>query len=74
MFPHHFTLGQCIFVFHFQLWVRTQIGSEIYWFGLNDIVVEGVWEWSDGSPFIEYLSYVILLIVRCHKSMKCIKA
>uniref|UniRef100_A0A3P9LRF9 C-type lectin domain-containing protein n=1 Tax=Oryzias latipes TaxID=8090 RepID=A0A3P9LRF9_ORYLA len=35
--------------------VRTQIGTEIYWMGLNDEVVEGVWEWSDGSHFIEYL-------------------
>uniref|UniRef100_A0A3B3BIN7 C-type lectin domain-containing protein n=1 Tax=Oryzias melastigma TaxID=30732 RepID=A0A3B3BIN7_ORYME len=42
--------------FLFQLWVRTQIGTEIYWMGLNDEIVEGVWEWSDGSPFIEYLS------------------
>uniref|UniRef100_A0A3B3BI40 C-type lectin domain-containing protein n=1 Tax=Oryzias melastigma TaxID=30732 RepID=A0A3B3BI40_ORYME len=33
----------------------TQIGTEIYWMGLNDEIVEGVWEWSDGSPFIEYL-------------------
>lgn len=42
--------------FLLQLWVRTQIGTEIYWMGLNDEVVEGVWEWSDGSHFIEYLS------------------
>ncbi|CAG5867752.1 unnamed protein product [Menidia menidia] len=40
-----------------RLWVRTQIDSEIYWIGLNDRVVEGVWEWSDGTPFIEQLSY-----------------
>ncbi|XP_015231842.1 PREDICTED: macrophage mannose receptor 1-like [Cyprinodon variegatus] len=40
-----------------QLWVRTQIGTEIFWIGLNDKIVEGVWEWSDGKPFIEYLSY-----------------
>ncbi|RVE65935.1 hypothetical protein OJAV_G00121150 [Oryzias javanicus] len=39
-----------------RLWVRTQVGTEIYWMGLNDEIVEGVWEWSDGSPFIEYLS------------------
>ncbi|XP_061589669.1 macrophage mannose receptor 1 [Cololabis saira] len=42
---------------HERLWVRTQIGSEIHWIGLNDQVVENVWEWSDGSPFIQYLSY-----------------
>ncbi|XP_023194031.1 macrophage mannose receptor 1-like [Xiphophorus maculatus] len=40
-----------------RLWVRTQIGIEIFWIGLNDLVIEGVWEWSDGKPFIEYLSY-----------------
>ncbi|KAM8828848.1 secretory phospholipase A2 receptor isoform 3-T3 [Spinachia spinachia] len=40
-----------------RLWVRTQIGTEIYWIGLTDRAVEGVWEWSDGSPFIPYLSY-----------------
>uniref|UniRef100_A0A3Q2EAN7 C-type lectin domain-containing protein n=1 Tax=Cyprinodon variegatus TaxID=28743 RepID=A0A3Q2EAN7_CYPVA len=40
-----------------RLWVRTQIGTEIFWIGLNDKIVEGVWEWSDGKPFIEYLSY-----------------
>ncbi|XP_014906843.1 macrophage mannose receptor 1 [Poecilia latipinna] len=42
---------------HERLWVRTQIGTEIFWIGLNDLVVENVWEWSDGKPFIEYLSY-----------------
>lgn len=42
---------------HERLWVRTQIGDQIYWMGLNDLAVEGVYEWSDGTPFIEYLSY-----------------
>ncbi|KAK5617685.1 hypothetical protein CRENBAI_001663 [Crenichthys baileyi] len=42
---------------HERLWVRTQIGTEIFWIGLNDKIVEGVWEWSDGKPFIEYLSF-----------------
>ncbi|XP_074546917.1 uncharacterized protein LOC141805663 [Halichoeres trimaculatus] len=42
---------------HERLWVRTQIGTEIYWFGLNDRAVEGVYEWADGDPFIPYLSY-----------------
>ncbi|CAJ1070748.1 macrophage mannose receptor 1 [Xyrichtys novacula] len=42
---------------HERLWVRTQVGQEIYWFGLNDRVTEGTWEWADGDPFIEYLSY-----------------
>ncbi|XP_029301044.1 C-type mannose receptor 2-like [Cottoperca gobio] len=42
---------------HERLWMRTQIGTEIYWIGLNDHVSEGVYEWSDGSPFIPYLSY-----------------
>ncbi|XP_047425524.1 macrophage mannose receptor 1 [Mugil cephalus] len=43
-----------------RLWVRTQIGTDSYWFGLNDQVVEGVYEWSDGSPFIVYLSFWML--------------
>ncbi|KAM7392700.1 hypothetical protein PAMA_007697 [Pampus argenteus] len=42
---------------HERLWVRTQISTEIYWIGLTDEVEEGVWEWSDGTPFYEYLSY-----------------
>ncbi|XP_023264465.1 macrophage mannose receptor 1-like [Seriola lalandi dorsalis] len=42
---------------HERLWVRTQISTEYYWIGLNDQVTEGAWEWSDGSPFIPYLSY-----------------
>ncbi|KAF3849178.1 hypothetical protein F7725_015675 [Dissostichus mawsoni] len=42
---------------HERLWVRTQIGTEIFWFGLNDQVSENVFEWSDGSTFIPYLSY-----------------
>ncbi|XP_041666073.1 macrophage mannose receptor 1 [Cheilinus undulatus] len=42
---------------HERLWIRTQISSDIYWIGLNDRAVEGVWEWADGDPFIEALSY-----------------
>ncbi|XP_036973174.1 macrophage mannose receptor 1 [Acanthopagrus latus] len=42
---------------HERQWVSTQLNSDIYWIGLNDHVVEGVWEWSDGKPFIEYLSF-----------------
>ncbi|TNN53351.1 Macrophage mannose receptor 1 [Liparis tanakae] len=40
---------------HERTWVRTQIGTEIYWMGLNDQVSEGVWEWSDGSPYVPFL-------------------
>ncbi|XP_024917717.1 perlucin-like protein [Cynoglossus semilaevis] len=40
-----------------RMWLRTQIGSDIYWFGLNDRVTEGVYQWSDGTQFIEHLSY-----------------
>ncbi|KAL7854318.1 hypothetical protein AOLI_G00211620 [Acnodon oligacanthus] len=42
---------------HERLWVSTQIGSTIYWIGLNDIVSEGNWEWSDGSVYYPYLAY-----------------
>ncbi|XP_049459415.1 macrophage mannose receptor 1 [Epinephelus fuscoguttatus] len=42
---------------HERLWVRTQIGTEIFWIGLNDQVTENVWEWSDGSPFLPYIAY-----------------
>uniref|UniRef100_H3C3E4 C-type lectin domain-containing protein n=1 Tax=Tetraodon nigroviridis TaxID=99883 RepID=H3C3E4_TETNG len=45
---------------HERLWVRTQIGAEIFWIGLNDRVTEGVWEWSDGTPYVEYLSFWML--------------
>ncbi|KAJ8338950.1 hypothetical protein SKAU_G00357360 [Synaphobranchus kaupii] len=42
---------------HERTWVRTQIGTEIFWIGLNDIVTEGVWEWTDGSVYYPYLEY-----------------
>ncbi|XP_062291189.1 macrophage mannose receptor 1 [Scomber scombrus] len=42
---------------HERLWLRTQVNQEIYWIGLNDQGIEGVWEWSDGNPFIELISY-----------------
>ncbi|KAM6975835.1 uncharacterized protein LKV04_015092 [Tautogolabrus adspersus] len=42
---------------HERLWIRTQIGTEIYWFGLNDRIVENVWEWADGDNFNEHLSF-----------------
>ncbi|XP_024286595.1 macrophage mannose receptor 1 [Oncorhynchus tshawytscha] len=38
-------------------WVRTQVGTEIFWIGLNDIAAEGVWEWTDGSTFLPFLAY-----------------
>ncbi|XP_055010163.1 macrophage mannose receptor 1 [Boleophthalmus pectinirostris] len=42
---------------HERLWLRTQLASEIYWIGLTDQITEGVWEWTDGTTFIQYLSY-----------------
>ncbi|XP_007252805.3 macrophage mannose receptor 1 [Astyanax mexicanus] len=42
---------------HERLWVSTQIGTTIFWIGLNDIVSEGNWEWSDGSVYYPYLAY-----------------
>lgn len=53
--------------FVFQLWVSTQIGAEVFWIGLNDQVTEGVWEWSDGTTYIEYYSYVKLILKQCFK-------
>uniref|UniRef100_A0A3B3Z743 C-type lectin domain-containing protein n=1 Tax=Periophthalmus magnuspinnatus TaxID=409849 RepID=A0A3B3Z743_9GOBI len=41
---------------HERLWVRTQVGTEIYWIGLTDQITEGVWEWTDGSTFLPYLA------------------
>lgn len=52
-------------LFIFQLWVRTQIGAEVFWIGLNDRVNEGIWEWSDGTTYIEYFSYVNLILRQC---------
>ncbi|KAM9450976.1 lymphocyte antigen 75-like [Clarias gariepinus] len=42
---------------HERVWISTQIGEAIYWIGLNDIVSEGNWEWSDGSIYYPYLEY-----------------
>lgn len=41
-----------------QLWLRTQVGSETYWIGLTDQIRETIWEWRDGTPYYEFLSYV----------------
>ncbi|XP_038845355.1 macrophage mannose receptor 1 [Salvelinus namaycush] len=42
---------------HERTWVRTQVGTEIFWIGLNDIAAEGVWEWTDGNTFLPFLAY-----------------
>ncbi|XP_076014518.1 uncharacterized protein LOC143007034 [Genypterus blacodes] len=42
---------------HERGWLRTQIGEEVFWIGLNDRITEDVWEWTDGTPFIELISY-----------------
>ncbi|XP_063066766.1 macrophage mannose receptor 1, partial [Engraulis encrasicolus] len=36
---------------HERTWLRTQVDGKIYWMGLNDIAEEGVWEWTDGTPW-----------------------
>ena len=70
MFFDHFTHRvNVVCTSSLQQWVSTQLNSDIYWIGLNDHVVEGVWEWSDGKPFIEYLSYVILLPLQYQKHL-----
>ncbi|KAL4617320.1 macrophage mannose receptor 1-like [Arapaima gigas] len=42
---------------HERTWLQTQLANNIYWIGLNDIVSEDQWEWSDGSAYYPYLSY-----------------
>ncbi|XP_056147018.1 macrophage mannose receptor 1 [Lampris incognitus] len=42
---------------HERQWVGTQTNGEIFWIGLNDLSVEGVWEWSDRTQFLPYISY-----------------
>ncbi|XP_061416055.1 macrophage mannose receptor 1-like [Lethenteron reissneri] len=39
-----------------QNWIASHLaGSNLYWFGLHDQVTEGVYEWSDGSPYLPEL-------------------
>lgn len=55
------SIGKMFFILYLyynppQLWLRTQISADVFWIGLNDRVAEGVWEWSDGTVYVEYLS------------------
>lgn len=42
---------------HERTWARSQVDGKIYWFGLNDIAEEGVWEWTDGTVFNPILTH-----------------
>lgn len=63
-------LGEKRFYYYFlkfQLWIRTPVSAEVFWIGLNDRVTEGIWEWNDGTAYIQYLSYVNLILRQCKK-------
>lgn len=52
-------------LFFFSCGWRHKMGAEVFWSGLNGRVTEGVWEWSDGTTHIQYLSYVNLILRQC---------
>uniref|UniRef100_A0A3Q2Q8N6 C-type lectin domain-containing protein n=1 Tax=Fundulus heteroclitus TaxID=8078 RepID=A0A3Q2Q8N6_FUNHE len=42
---------------------------KIFWIGLNDLIVEGIWEWSDGNELNCYCLHMLLnfKVLKCSK-------